>query len=125
MHGEDWNVGQKYFAIYWLHIRGQGEIPSAMFENDENHAEINLLRHLTAFLPAIGNGMLLSVTIMQNGSPCSSKVGIILKTAQFQDWKALRIVLQLPDILEEAYKCSPGKDEDEVLREDLDFILKN
>nr|KAG5702759.1 hypothetical protein BaRGS_003633 [Batillaria attramentaria] len=65
-------------------------------------------------------------TLNRDGLKKMSKVGIILKTAQFQDWKVLRIALQLPDnIFEEAYNRSPRRKEDVLLKEDLDFILEN
>ena len=74
MHGEDWGLGLKYFAIYWFdicHRGGHEPLYSPMFENEQyTHAEMKLLDHLDLQWSAIKPGSVLSLTIMQNASPC-------------------------------------------------------
>nr|KAG5702758.1 hypothetical protein BaRGS_003632 [Batillaria attramentaria] len=71
VHGEDWSVGIKYFAVYWLKFYGGNDLlHSPMFENTDQHAEDNLLRHLRLQLSVINMDRLESLTIMQSSSPC-------------------------------------------------------
>lgn len=50
--------------------------------------------------------------------------GIQLSTPTFQDWKKLRNALQLPkNLLERYYIISSRKEEDDLLKEDLQIIL--
>ena len=75
VHGEDWGIGLKYFAMYWIHLRhygGDKPLYSPMFENEQyTHAETKLLEHLSLQWSAMKPASVKSLTIMQNASPCN------------------------------------------------------
>ncbi|KAK7113312.1 uncharacterized protein [Littorina saxatilis] len=83
MHGEDWGMGLKYFAMYWInlgYLGGVKRLYSPMFENGPSpmiedgqlyHAERNLLDHLVLQLSALRWDSVRGLVILQNASPCS------------------------------------------------------
>ncbi|XP_076469209.1 uncharacterized protein LOC143299719 isoform X1 [Babylonia areolata] len=84
LHGEDWGLGHRYFAIYWIDFgredggghdddKDTNRLYSPMFENSPVlHAERNLLEHLRLLWSVVMKNKVCSITIFQNASPCNS-----------------------------------------------------
>ncbi|XP_076469211.1 uncharacterized protein LOC143299719 isoform X2 [Babylonia areolata] len=136
LHGEDWGLGHRYFAIYWIDFgredggghdddKDTNRLYSPMFENSPVlHAERNLLEHLRLLWSVVMKNKVCSITIFQNASPCNRDAGIGLRTTGYEDWVHLQKALQLPNTYhDQAYKLSARKREDDTLREDLSILL--